>query len=93
MDNELYFPIEDWARTPTWNTSHPLDIERFNRAIMEVYDTVGRDIDLDTIRSTIQQHAAEPIWPIGDEEREEVIQKYMERADAIIQYLKDTRGR
>ncbi|WP_269538006.1 hypothetical protein [Cerasicoccus fimbriatus] len=90
MDSDPYFPIEEWAKTPTWNTFHPIDLDRFDYAIGEVYDALGLAIDLEEVRSRIDQHASEPIWPISPNERETTITTYVDRAEGLIHNYSDS---
>jgi hypothetical protein len=90
MTDDPYSPLQKWAKTPTWNTSHALDIERFNRTIRDVYAVLGQQTDIAQIRETIEQYAGDPIWPISEGKRSSTIDSIVERAQAILDYLNDT---
>lgn len=59
MSEPVYLALKDWAAVPTWYTFHPADEARFQAAVTELAETVGTDVDLQTIRRALRQHRDE----------------------------------
>lgn len=77
-----------WLRVDTWYTPHPLDSERFHKAIQVAFTRLGPRIGEEDMGHAIRNVLAKR-HP-GQEKMTEQIDKFIRRADIIGCYLADT---
>lgn len=85
--------LRSWMRVSTWNTSHPLDHERFHHALKDVFDECGPSISGDEFESAIRELAAELGYRYHAEYLDGVVDRYARLAENIGSYLYDNRNR
>lgn len=57
----MYEVFDSFCKIPTWNTSHPLDVDRFRAALAEVVHEP--DFSPEAMGDYIRANHAEPMWP------------------------------
>lgn len=83
--------LEPWLRVSTWNTAHPLDDERFHKALKSAFDTLGTAISFDDFKEAMDQ-LAENFHPnMNETYRDELIDAFAKRAEQIGTYLFDNK--
>ncbi len=88
IDN-LKAELAPWIRVGTWHTAHPLDEQRFHRALKSAFDSFGTSIACADFREAITQLANELHSEMLASYREEVIDKFAQTAENIGSYLHD----
>ena len=84
--------LEPWIKVSTWNSSHPLDDERFYQALRSTFDTLGTAITFENFKEAMDQ-LAETFHPHMDKTyRDELIDEFAKRAEQIGAYLHDNRS-
>lgn len=78
-----------WLKVDTWHTSHPLDEERFHRALKIAFDSLGTSIAIDDFREAMGQLANEHHKNFQAHQRDEFIEDFARRAEYIASYLHD----
>lgn len=91
--DEISKLLQPWFQVSTWDSDHGADNERFNRALANVFDTIGTEIGYEDIKVAIVQGARKSHQNSSDEKISDVAAEYALRAETIISYLKDTRNR
>ncbi|MFT0171483.1 hypothetical protein ACLKMY_21145 [Paraburkholderia mimosarum] len=85
--------LRAWMKVSTWSTGHPLDQERFHRALKEVFDTCGLSISGDEFESAMRALAVELGYNYQPEYLNERLSDYAQLAESIGSYLFDNRSR
>lgn len=67
----MYEVFDSFCKIPTWDTSHPLDVERFRTALSEVVCLPG--FSPEAMGAYIRANHADPIWPKSVVKLEQVI--------------------
>jgi hypothetical protein len=67
----MYEVFDSFCKMPTWDTSHPLDVDRFRAALAEVIHHT--DFSPEAMGEYIRANHAEPIWPKSEMKLEQVI--------------------
>lgn len=86
---KLKTALAPWLRVDTWHTSHPLDDERFHRALKSAFDSLGTSIAFDDFREAMEQLAKEHHPNFQANYRDELVEKFAQRAENIGSYLHD----
>ncbi len=83
--------LRQWMKIETWHTNHPLDDERFHRALQKAFSTLGTSIDGDQFAEVMFELADEyhPNW--DQKYKEEIVENFSLRAEHIASYLHDTK--
>jgi hypothetical protein len=81
--------LEPWLKVSTWNTYHPLDDERFHKALKSAFDTLGTTISFDDFKEAMDQLAANLHPGMNQSYRDELIYGFAKRAEQIGSYLHD----
>lgn len=90
MDIEkLKTALTPWLRVDTWHTSHANDEERFHRALKSAFDLLGTSIAFNDFREAMEQLAKEHHPNILACYRDELVEKFAQRAEDIGSYLHD----
>lgn len=85
--------LSSWMRVPTWSTIHPLDQERFHRALKDVFDACGLSISGDEFEAAMRDLATKFEYHYEPEYLNKVVNRYAQRAENIGSYLFDNRDR
>ena len=81
--------LEPWLRVSTWNTAHPLDEQRFHKALKSAFDALGTAIAYEDFKEAMDQ-LAENLHPsMGKSYRDELIDAFAKQAVQIGSYLHD----
>ena len=88
---ELANSLKSWMQVDTWHTTHPLDSERFNKALSSTIDSHGLQITYDDFKDAMEL-LAEKLYSNKYEEKHlyDIIDKFASKAETIISYLYDT---
>lgn len=74
----VYEVFNSFCKIPTWETGHPLDVDRFRAALSEVVHLPG--FSPEVMGDYIQANHVEPIWPKSDAHLKQVILGLIEEA-------------
>ena len=84
--------LRQWIQNSTWYTGHPLDDERFHRALHRVFSQPGECIFGDHFRQAISELTTE-LYPTWEKSfRDEHTEEFARKAECISIYLSDTRN-
>ncbi len=87
MEDKIYEIIKAWAGLPTWYTTHPLDQERFSKAMHNLISELGADIDIEAFENALRRHAENNPMMIGDPIHwDDLIAKFTIKAETILTY-------
>ena len=86
---KLKTALAPWLRVDTWHTSHPLDEERFHHALKSAFDLLGTSISFDNFSEAMDLLAKEFHPTFQASYRNEVVEKFAQRAENIGSYLHD----
>ena len=90
MEDKIYKIIKSWAGVPTWHTPHPLDQERFSRAMHDLVSELGTKIDIEDFENALRRHAENNPAMLGDSPHwDELINKFAIKAETILTYEKE----
>ena len=81
--------LDPWLRVDTWYTPHPLDGQRFHRALKTAFDSQGTTIEFDVFKEAMLQLAQEHHTNMQANHREELVEKFAQQAANIGRYLHD----
>lgn len=76
----MYDVFDSFCKIPTWDTSHPLDVDRFRAALSEVIH--HPDFSPEAMGDYIRANHAEPIWPKSPAQLARVISGLVSEAEA-----------
>ena len=76
----VYATFDDFCRRPTWDTSHPSDVQIFRAALRSVVRQPG--FSPDEMGDYIRRNHANPIWPKSDADLGKVIDGLIREARA-----------
>lgn len=82
--------LRPWVRVDTWHTTHPLDQERFHKALDYAFRGIGGPIDYDGAKDAIVDLANECHPNLNPEFVEEAADRYAQSVERISGYLDDT---
>lgn len=82
-----YSVFDSFCKTPTWDTTHPLDQRRFNNALDEV--VIDRDFSPEVMGEYIRQNHSSPIWPKTPEHINQVIKQLVADAWVVKNFCSD----
>jgi hypothetical protein len=85
----LKVSLAPWLRVDTWHTFHPCDDERFHRALKSAFDSLGTPIEFDDFKEAMEQLAKEHHPNFQASYRDELVEKFAQRAENIGSYLHD----
>ncbi|MGE8149816.1 hypothetical protein ACQKP5_01015 [Pseudomonas vancouverensis] len=89
MDIEkLSLLLKPWLRVDTWHTGHPMDDQRFHRALKAAFDEIGVQISADDFRQAIVS-CLRGQRPEDEEAFENEIDEFAQRGEDIASYLID----
>jgi hypothetical protein len=74
----MYKAFDDFCRRPTWDTSHPSDVQIFRAALRSVIRKP--DFSPDEMGEYIRRNHAKPIWPKSEAVLGDVIQGLVREA-------------
>lgn len=74
----MYEAFDDFCRRPTWDTSHPSDVQVFRAALRSVVWQQG--FSPEDMGDYIRRNHAEPIWPKSEAELDKVVQGLVREA-------------
>jgi hypothetical protein len=92
MDVEkLKEALRSWMKVETWHTNHPLDDERFHKALKNAFSELGTNIDGGSFEKVIRELADEyhPNW--DQSYKDEAVNEFAIRAEHIASYLYDAK--
>ena len=89
MDVEkLSLLLKPWLRVDTWHTGHPMDDQRFHRALKAAFDELGVQISSDDFRkaiaSCLKEHRPGDVGAFESD-----IEEFAQRGEDIASYLFD----
>jgi hypothetical protein len=71
MELAVYEAFDDFCRRPTWDTSHPSDVQVFRVALRSAVRQQG--FSPDEMGEYIRRNHSDPIWPKSEAELDKVI--------------------
>jgi len=88
---ELAKSLKPWMQVPTWQTTHPLDSERFHKALSSAIDSHGDQISYDDFKDAMEL-LAEQLYPNEYKEPhvEAKIDNFASKAETITSYVYNT---
>jgi hypothetical protein len=87
--DDLKIALKPWLRVETWHTSHPLDDQRFHRALKSAFDSLGTSIAYDDFKEAMEQLVNELHPKMQAKFRDELVENFAQRAENIGSYLYD----
>lgn len=87
IDN-LKTALTPWLKEDTWHTSHPLDDQRFHRALKAAFGSHGIPIAIDDFREAMAQLMNE-LHPNMQFSYQEELEEFGHRVENIGSYLRD----
>jgi hypothetical protein len=89
-EDRLKAASDPWIRVETWDTFHPLDKQRFHRALAAALEVVGTPADAWEFETAMlalarEHHGEMTVHQLG------VVDTYAELAETISLYLHNTR--
>ena len=87
--DDLKAALAPWLKVDTWHTSHPLDDQRFHRALKSAFDMLGTSIAFDDFKEAMVLLAKEYHPNMQASYLEELAEKFAQRAENIGGYLHD----
>jgi len=89
--DDLAKSIRPWVQVDTWHTTHPLDTERFNKAVGAAISEHGSQITYDDFKEAMESLVEELYsGKYEDSYIEEVIERCASSAETITSYVRDT---
>lgn len=89
MDIEkLSLLLKPWLRVNSWYTGHPIDDQRFHRALKTAFDEIGVQISSDDFRQAIVACLKDQL-PGNVNTFESYIEEFAQRGENIASYLID----
>ena len=89
MEEKIFTIIKSWAGVSTWYTHHPLDNQRFSKAMVNLVEELGSDINLDDFRNALCRHANNNPATLGQPKCwDDIVDEFVLKAEAIIKYEK-----
>jgi len=82
--------LEPWVRASTWISSHPLDEERFNKALHSAFEQAEERITKEEFEEAMRQLAKQYHPKVLPEFLDEHVDEMAQRADHISSYVFDT---
>jgi len=79
-------------KVDTWHTTHPLDEERFHKALNDCFQRAGKPIDFDSFKDAMTGLAKRLYPNMGREYLQATIERYAQNAEVISGYLSDVGG-
>jgi hypothetical protein len=87
----LLVALGPWMRVSTWHTAHPLDEQRFHRAVASACKRVGTPLDAAEIEKAIMHLAEKYHGPFKGERLFRMMDEYAQEAETISLYVHNTR--
>lgn len=83
--------LRTWMIVDTWHTNHPLDDERFHKALRNAFSELGTGIDGGNFEEVMHELANEyhPNW--DQDHKDKLVDNFAIRAEHIASYLHDTK--
>ena len=88
--DDLAKHLEPWMRVETWHTTHPLDQERFHKALANAIRDLGTQITFDDFKDAMETLHEKHHSDKNIESFESDIDRYATNAESIASYLYDT---
>ena len=82
--------LESWVRVSTWTSSHPLDEERFHKALYAAFEQAEQRITKEEFEQAMRELAAQYHPGILPEYLDEHVDEMAQRAEHISSYVFDT---
>ena len=89
--DQLKNALRPWMQVDTWHTSHPLDEERFHKALKNAFSILGTGIDGGHFQEAISELADEYHPSLDPDYKENLVEDLSLRAEHIASYLHDTK--
>jgi len=87
MEDRIYEIIKSWAGVSTWHTTHPLDQNRFSKAMHKLVSELGANLDIDAFENALRRHAENnPAMLDESAHWDELITKFTIKAETIFTY-------
>lgn len=87
---QLKEKLRPWIRVSTWDTGHPLDDERFHKALHDAFSSLGTSIHADDFEQAMLDLLNE-IYPTkAPIDRSPRVERFVKIAERIGSYLHDT---
>ena len=83
-------PLEPWMQVSTWHTTHPLDNERFYKALSNAFKEHGCQISYDEFKEAMEYLFEKHYSDMNIESFESKIERYAGNAENIASYICDT---
>lgn len=86
--------LKPWVQVSTWNTHHPLDEERFHKAVKSAIDSHPETcISYESYKEAIEYLVNELYFEKYESEFiEDIIKRYSEKANSISSYVFDVKN-
>jgi len=83
--------LKPWMQVETWNTNHPLDEERFHKALKSAINANETALSYDEIKEAMEL-LVEELYPDEYDASfiEEKIEQFSSKAETITSYIYDT---
>lgn len=88
--SDLQDELRPWLALPTWSTSHPLDQERFHRALQSAMRRNGAPIPYQDLYEAIIDLARRLYPDLADDHINVAADQYARQGETIGTYLSDT---
>ncbi|GEM_PF-1149374 len=88
--HRLKAALDPWMRLETWHTFHPLDEQRFHRALAAAFEVVGTPADALELETAMLELAREHHGEVTQDQLE-IIDECGQLGEAISLYLHNTR--
>ncbi|RZZ86968.1 hypothetical protein [Pseudoxanthomonas winnipegensis] len=84
--------LDPWMKVQTWHTAHPLDEQRFHRAVAIACKTVGTPLDAYDIENAIMHLAEKHHGAFEGHHLYDAMDHYAQEAENLSMYVKNTQG-
>jgi hypothetical protein len=83
--------LDPWMRVETWHTAHPLDEERFHRAVAVACKTFGTPLNASDIEDAIMELAKKYHGAFDTYHLYEMMGHYAQEAENLSMFVQNTR--
>jgi hypothetical protein len=84
--------LEPWLKIDTWHTSHPLDEQRFHRALATAFREVGTPISFEDFKDAMTQLSRQYHPSLKAEFSQSQIEESAQTAENISLFVYNTAG-
>lgn len=82
--------LDPWMKVETWHTAHPLDEQRFHRAVAVACKTVGTPLDAYDIENAIMHLAEKYHGAFEGYHLYDAMDHYAQEAENLSMFVKNT---